>query len=99
MSTEPIYHVTDAGTRGRVHRSARAESLSKAPARRFHQPAGLHVLGQSMHAVDHDHLVGAGGVMRRLSEQQTTADQIDDHHHNDHFDDQQHDSYRLATVW
>jgi hypothetical protein len=56
-------------------------------------------LGQSMHAVDHDHLVGAGGVMRRLSEQQITADQIDDHHHNDHFDDQQHDSYRLATVW
>jgi len=53
-----------------------------------------------MHAVDHDDVGGAGGMMRavmRLSESQTTSDEIspDDDRHNDngvHAD-------RIDNVW
>jgi hypothetical protein len=44
-----------------VHRAARAKSLATAPARRFRQPAGLYVV-ERPRAVNHDHVVGAGGV-------------------------------------
>jgi hypothetical protein len=39
--------------------------LPAAPARRFHQPAGLHVLGQSRDAEHHDDVVGASGMRLR----------------------------------
>ena len=45
-----------------VHATAQAVSLSAAPARHVHQPAGLHVLGH-----DHDHVGGVGGVIRHRS--------------------------------
>ena len=50
--------------------------------------AGPHVLGQSTDAVDHDDMVGAGGMMRAvmtLAELQTAADEVspDYDRHND----------------
>jgi acetoacetate decarboxylase len=65
VASNQIFLVMDAGTPWAAFTSRRSESLSKAPARRFHQPAGLHVSGQSnAHAVDHDDVCSAGRIWR-----------------------------------
>jgi hypothetical protein len=99
-ASNQIFLVVDAGTPVvRAQRLARAESLSKAPARHIHQPAGLHVWG-NQGTVNHDDIGGAGGMMSavmKLAEMQTTADEAspDDDRHNDngvHAD-------RIDNVW
>jgi len=100
-ASNQIFLVMDAGTPKAAFTARRELSAYlKRRARHFHQPAGLHVLGQSRDAGHHDDVCGAGGMMSAvmtLAELQTTADEVspDDDRHNDngvHAD-------RIDNVW
>ena len=63
-ASNQIFLVVDAGTPVAAFTARpRAESFSKASARRFHQPAGLYVLGQPRDAVDYDDVGSARRVV------------------------------------
>ena len=63
-ASNQIFLVMDAGTPKAAFTARRELSAYlKRRARHFHQPAGLHVLGQSGHAVDHDDV---GGTCRMI---------------------------------